>query len=181
MEMSSRHKEREVAARVERAQGFALSRKLIVLANILKRSAGARYRRLLGLPGVDWGVIAILGECAPRTLNDLADAMGLDKTQISRSVSNLVERGYVNRSVNPRNQREVLITLSSTGKAAETTIRKAAMAANQTLLDGMTPSERKKLEQQLNLLTSRAEKMLGAQQEFDAATRSEESGLSADR
>jgi len=172
--MNSRDRSRLAITKPQKTQRFVLSRKVMVLANILKRAAGARYRRLLGLPAGEWGVIAQLGERAPRSLNDLADAMGLDKTQISRSVSSLVERGLVTRANNPINHREVLIGLSLKGAAAEAVIRKAGSVANEVLLEGLTSVDRKALEEQLNIFTSRAERLLAAEQDRDLTAQSDD-------
>jgi DNA-binding MarR family transcriptional regulator len=172
--MNSRDRSRQAITKPQKTQRFVLSRKVMVLANILKRAAGARYRRLLGLPPGEWGVIAQLGERAPRSLNDLADAMGLDKTQISRSVSSLVERGLVTRANNPTNHREVLIGLSLKGAAAEAVIRKAGSVANEVLLEGLTSVDRIALEEQLNIFTSRAERLLAAEQDRDLTAQSDD-------
>jgi DNA-binding MarR family transcriptional regulator len=138
----------------------------MTLANLLKRGAGVRYRRLLGLPQGEWGVIAQLGARAPRTLGDLAAGMGLDITQISRSVSDLVERGLVTRSPNPLNNREVLIALSRKGEAANAVIVDAGFRVNETLLEGLSDRERTALEALLVLFTERAERLLASEQEM---------------
>lgn len=143
---------------------FVLSRKVMVLANLLKRGAGIRYRRLLGLPVGEWGVIAQLGERAPRTLSDLAGGMGLDNTQISRSVSNLVDRGLVTRIPNPKNNREILIALSRKGKTANAIVREAGSAVNEALLEGLNSDERAAIADQLECFTKRAERLLAAEQ-----------------
>lgn len=143
---------------------FVLSRKVMTLANLLKRGAGNRYRRLLGLPQGEWGVIAQLGARSPRTLGDIAAGMGLDITQISRSVSSLVERGLVTRSSNPLNNREVLIALSRKGEAANAVIVDAGSRVNETLLEGLSDSERTFLEALLTRFTERAEYMLALEQ-----------------
>lgn len=163
--MATGPRAREVV-RSKKAGTFAVSRQLVVLANILKRSEGARYRRLLGLSGSDWGVIAQLGERAPRTLNDLADSMGVDKTQISRSVASLVERGLLNRDMNPEDQREVRITLTRAGLDTEAVIRQGVGQVNRTLLQGLSQSQREILEQQLDMFMARAEEMLHNEQEL---------------
>jgi DNA-binding MarR family transcriptional regulator len=149
----------------KRLPTFVLSRKVMTLANLLKRAAGNRYRRLLGLRQAEWGVIAQLGARAPRTLGDLAAGMGLDATQISRSVSDLVERGLVTRSSNPRNNREVLIALSRKGEAANAVIVDAGSRVNETLLEGLTDHERTVLEALLILFTERAERLLASELE----------------
>jgi DNA-binding MarR family transcriptional regulator len=149
----------------KRMPRFVLSRKVMTLANLLKRGAGNRYRRLLGLRQAEWGVIAQLGERAPRTLGDLAAGMGLDATQISRSVSDLVERGLVTRSSNPLNNREVLIALTRKGEAANAVIVDAGSRVNEILLEGLSDSERAALEALLIRFTERAERLLASEQE----------------
>ncbi|MDQ8730026.1 MarR family winged helix-turn-helix transcriptional regulator [Bradyrhizobium sp. LHD-71] len=162
-----RHLQLRPAAREQPT--FVLSRKIMILANLLKRAAGIRYRRLLGLPQGEWGVIAQLGERAPRTLGDLAAGMGLDITQISRSVSNLVERGLVTRSPNPFNNREVLIALTRRGEAANATIVAAGSQVNEVLLEAMPASERAELAELLLRFTERAERLLASDQAMDAS------------
>jgi len=154
----------------KRPPAFVLSRKVMTLANLLKRGAGNRYRRLLGLPQGEWGVIAQLGARAPRTLGDLAAAMGLDITQISRSVSSLVERGLVTRSLNPHNNREVLIALSRKGEAANAVIVDAGSRVNEILLEGLSDRERTALEALLVRFTERAERLLASEQETNDST-----------
>src|SRR5436190_4231764 len=102
---------REIRTRSRQAGGssqttFVLSRRVMMLANLLRRAATLRYRRLLDLKPGEWGIVAQLGERAPRSLIDLADAMGLDKAQISRGVSSLVRQRLVTRKTNPHNSRE---------------------------------------------------------------------------
>jgi len=74
-----------------------LSYRLHVVANLLSRGAAMRYRREFGVSLWEWRTVALLGAQAPRSLNDLAAAAGLDKSQMSRVVAGLVERGIVAR------------------------------------------------------------------------------------
>jgi DNA-binding MarR family transcriptional regulator len=141
-----------------------LSQRIMVLANLLKRAAAIRYRRLLDLRPGEWGIVAQLGERAPRNLNDLATSMGLDKAQISRGVSRLVKLGFVTRKPNPHNSREILIALTRKGDAAFETILDAAAAVNVTLLAVVTPRQRQELEQLLELFTTRAGTLLANEQ-----------------
>src|ERR1039457_4187441 len=71
--------------------------KILLLANLLSRSATARYRKLLGLPQVEWRIIALLGNMPPINLTELSHRAGLDKSQICRGVNNLVRRKLVVR------------------------------------------------------------------------------------
>lgn len=136
----------------------------MMLANLLRRAATLRYRRLLDLKPGEWGIVAQLGERAPRSLIDLADAMGLDKGQISRGVSSLVSQGLVTRKTNPRNSREVLIALTPRGSAANRTILEAGGRANEILLEGLAQNQRRELAELLNLFVRRAKSVLDDEQ-----------------
>ena len=153
---------------------FVLSRRVMMLANLLRRAATLRYRRLLELKPGEWGIVAQLGERAPRSLIDLADAMGLDKAQISRSVSSLVRQGLVTRKTNPGNSREVLIALTARGNAANQTILEAGGIANEALLAGLTATERNELAELLKRFTERAQRLLSDEQALGPADDSED-------
>ena len=150
--------------RLAPAPDLILARRVLTLANLLKRAATVRYRRLLDLRPGEWGIVAQLGERAPRNLNDLAASMGLDKAQISRSVSSLVKQGLVTRKPNPRSNREILLALSPKGNAAYAVILKASAAANEVLLAGLAPKERRALGELLARFTHRAQTLLTGEQ-----------------
>src|SRR5262245_9789240 len=69
--------------------------KILLLGNLVGRSATIRYRRLLGLPQVSWRIVALLGAQPPMTLLELAARAGIDKGQVSNGVSDLVRRKLV--------------------------------------------------------------------------------------
>ena len=99
-----------------------MSSRLMVLANLLKRGAILRYKRLAGLSSVEFGLVASLGRRPPMSVIRLAEAVGMDKGQISRALAGLVSRKLVARAVNPRDNREVLVSLTRTGLAAHDAI-----------------------------------------------------------
>jgi DNA-binding MarR family transcriptional regulator len=96
--------------------------------------------------------------------------MGLDKAQISRSVSSLVRQGFATRKVNPRNSREILIALTPRGAGAYRTIVKAGARANEFLLAATDAKERARLRRQLDLFTTRAVVLLAREQTLGPAT-----------
>src|SRR5258708_18166139 len=151
-------------ARTAPAPDLILSRRVLTLANLLKRAATVRYRRLLDLRPGEWGIVAQLGERAPRNLVDLAASMGLDKAQISRGVSGLVKQRLVTRKTNPDNNREILLALTPQGSAAYAVILKASAAANEVLLAGVAPKERRALGELLARFTHRAQTLLTQEQ-----------------
>jgi len=149
---------------IAQAPDRLVSRKILILANLLRRSAALRYRRLLRLAGVEWGLVAHLGLGMPQTLNQIAYGMGLEKAQLSRAVSKLARRGLVSKQINPQNNREVLISLTREGWRNHDTIRSAGEAANDRLLVEFTDRTRDLLFGQLERLTSRARVLLQSEQ-----------------
>src|SRR5512138_3594957 len=59
-----------------------MSSRLMVLANLLRRGAMLRYKRLAGLSSVEFGLVASLGRRPPMSVVRLAEAVGMDKGQI---------------------------------------------------------------------------------------------------
>src|SRR5262245_46915602 len=88
-----------------------VSYRLHTVANLLSRGAAMRYRREFGVSLWEWRTIALLGAEAPQSLNALARAAGLDKSQMSRVVAGLIERGIVSRDADERDGRGVQLSL----------------------------------------------------------------------
>jgi DNA-binding MarR family transcriptional regulator len=139
--------------------------KIIVAANLIGRSASLRYRRLLGLPRLEWRILALLGERPPCSLNELARRAGLDKSQISRGVASLVRRSLVRRVPSRRSQREVELSLSRKGLDSYRRLIATALARNEELLAGFSPAERAMLDQLLDRLVARARQLLSQDQD----------------
>jgi DNA-binding MarR family transcriptional regulator len=140
-----------------------ISSRLMVLANLLKRGAILRYKRLAGLSSVEFGLVASLGRQQPMSVARLADAVGMDKGQISRALAELVSRKLVARAVNPRDNREVLVSLTRTGLIAHETIVAGALERNQRLVERLSKDEVAVLLGHIDLLTDTAAKMLEAE------------------
>jgi DNA-binding MarR family transcriptional regulator len=143
-----------------------MSSRLMVLANFLKRGAILRYKRLAGLSSVEFGLVASLGRRPPMSVVRLAEAVGQDKGQISRALAGLVSRKLVDRRVNPRDNREVLVSLTRTGLAAHDAIVTGAQERNRRLLEQLDGDEVTMLLAHIERLTHKAEKMLALEKEL---------------
>jgi DNA-binding MarR family transcriptional regulator len=142
-----------------------MSSRLMVLANLLKRGAILRYKRLAGLSSVEFGLVASLGRRPPMSVVRLAEAIGMDKGQISRALAGLVSRKLVSRAVNPRDNREVLVCLTRTGLIAHETIVAGALERNQRLLEQLGEGELAVLLAHIDRLTDTAAQMLDAEKD----------------
>ena len=143
-----------------------MSSRLMVLANLLKRGAILRYKRLTGLSSVEFGLVASLGRRPPMSVVRLAEAVGMDKGQISRALAVLVSRKLVAKAVNPRDNREVLISLTRSGLAAHDAIVAGAKERNQRLLEQLDRDEVEMLLDHIDRLTRKAEAMLAVEKEL---------------
>lgn len=137
-----------------------VSQRILVLSNLLRRAAGLRYRRLVGLQPGEWGVLAELGHHAPCTLNALSERIGVDKTQLSRTVARLIARGLVRRRPNPRDNRALRLSLSPQGAACCAAIMRAGAAANRSLLADLSAREQEKLVDLITRMSVQARELL---------------------
>ena len=143
-----------------------LSSRLMVLANLLKRGAILRYKRLTGLSSVEFGLVASLGRRSPMSVARLAEAVGMDKGQISRALAGLVSRKLVARAANPKDSREVLVRLTRSGLAIHDAIVAGGRERNARLSDGLSEAELATLLCQIDGLTEKAADMLAAEKEL---------------
>ena len=142
-----------------------LSSRLMVLANLLKRGAILRYKRLAGLSSVEFGLVASLGRRPPMSVARLAEAVGQDKGQISRALAGLVSRKLIAKSANPNDSREVLVSLTKAGLAAHDAIVAGAQERNRRLLQQLSNEELEALLLQIDRLTATAAEMLDGERE----------------
>ena len=134
-----------------------LSYRLHRVANLLSRGAEMRYRREFGVSLWEWRTVALLGGAAePQSLNDLARAAGMDKSQMSRVVSGLTLRKMVLRGTDEEDGRGIRLSLTASGKALYQKLIRAAAERNEAFLGCLTAKERACLEQAMTKLAQEA-------------------------
>lgn len=85
--------------------------------------------------------------------NDLAQRLRLEKSTTSRLVTQLINRGWAERSSAPEDKRGVLVQLTPAGVNAAAQLAKARAARFSTLLDRVPPGERADVLRALATLT----------------------------
>jgi DNA-binding MarR family transcriptional regulator len=133
-----------------------LSYRIHRVANMMSRSAGARYRVGFDVSLAEWRTIALLGAEAPLSLNELAREAGLDKGQISRVISGLADRGLVLRELANEGGRTVRLTLTRPGQALYRSLISAATERNNAFLACLSAEERLHLDSALEKLATLA-------------------------
>ncbi len=89
-----------------------LSGKLVLLGNLLLRSASARYRDRLGLRNEEWRILALLGSEERLPLTELARRAGLRKSQLSRGAAQLLRKDLLHRIASSADAREARLHLT---------------------------------------------------------------------
>ena len=138
-----------------------LSYRLHLVANLLSRGAELRYRREFGVSLWEWRTVALLGAVTePLSLNHLAHAAGIHKSQMSRVVSGLTRRKLVVRATNADDGRGVHLTLSKAGRKLYDGLIGAAAERDAAFRSCLTSNEKAILEKALSKLAGQAREFI---------------------
>lgn len=140
-----------------------LAYRLHRLANLASSSAALRYRREFDVSLAEWRSIALLGAEAPLSLNALARAAGLHKSQVSRVVSGLVARGLARRDPDRQDARGVSLALTTEGRRLYRRLIAAATERDDRLRGVLSRSERDLLGAILDRLDAEALSLVRAE------------------
>jgi DNA-binding MarR family transcriptional regulator len=92
-------------------------------------------------------------------LSDLADAEGINPTQLSRAVAHLVETGLVERSADEGDRRAAWLKPTAAGRKLTERIRRERTDALTLALEGLEPAERERIAVALHALEHLAEEL----------------------
>lgn len=95
----------------------------------------------------------VLGRGVPLTQQMLAEELRLDKSTTSRLVTQLIDRGWVEREVNPADRREFRLGLTEQGRKLFGQVSQAATAKFGELWAEIPPDKRAQVLESLELLT----------------------------
>jgi DNA-binding MarR family transcriptional regulator len=140
---------------------FRLNRLAAEVSNALAAEYQARYG--LDIPG--WRVLATLGfRNEPCSAQYVADCTRTHKSTISRAVTALMQRQYIERVENEQDRREFRLRLTRKGRALYEELFPRLLQREQDILACLSPQERRdlaallgKLENGLNLLQTSEE------------------------
>lgn len=138
-----------------------LSYRLHQVANLLSRGAEMRYRREFGVSLWEWRSVALLGGAAEaQSLNELARAAGMDKSQMSRVVAGLTKKKIVVRETDANDGRGIRLSLTKSGQALYRKLIGAAAERNSAFLGCLTAKERASLEAIMTKLSHEARTLI---------------------
>ncbi len=134
--------------------------RLSVLQQEVSRLIATAYAEKYGLMRHDWRVMAALGNDQPLTANEICRRTNMDKVQVSRAISRLLNRTLVARVQDTGDRRRWILRLTRTGEETYRDIVPAARAREAELLTVLSPAERRQLDGLIDKLYRRANQLL---------------------
>ena len=111
----------------------------------------------LGLNVSRHRALSSIERLAPCTMRELAEFVAVDRTTLTRTVDQLAGAGFVERATPREDRRQVVLTLTSAGKAACRRSLQAIYRVNRELLEGMGDAQQRALARGLDRLLARLE------------------------
>jgi len=132
-----------------------LAARIYALATSLRRSAGESFKRSLGLSSTEWPIVATLS-VGPASFATLCDRLSRDKGQLSRDVAALVERGFLVKRRDGRDQRQLVLDLNRENAAFVEEVLRISHQRDGILWDGINQVEKEILLRLLSKLYDHA-------------------------
>lgn len=130
--------------------------RLATLAKEISAAFAQTYESRFGITIPQWRVMSALGNFPDCSASHVAEYSNLDKVQVSRAVTGLVEMGFVERSLDSRDRRNSVLRLSEQGQAIYLQIVPVARDFEARFIETLTPEETAQLDNLLAKLMKQA-------------------------
>jgi DNA-binding MarR family transcriptional regulator len=130
-----------------------------VIGKLSRRLRPTPTARAAGLTPTRISVLLTVVREGPLRLADLADAEGINPTQLSRAIAHLVESGLVERAADEGDRRAAWLKPTAAGRKLAERIRKERTDALNAALAGLDPAERERVVSALSALEHLAEQL----------------------
>ncbi|HTN14722.1 MAG TPA: MarR family transcriptional regulator [Sphingomonadaceae bacterium] len=125
---------------------------LLLLAKMIDRISARQLHSAYGLSLAQWRVLAFVCTAGPASASEIGAAGEIDRAEISRAVTRLVESGFVLREQAQNNRRRLIISATPEGEAEYRKIRDERRAYFQSIMGAIPEDERVRFAQQLEAM-----------------------------
>jgi DNA-binding MarR family transcriptional regulator len=120
--------------------------RLIFMLSKVQHRLGSYLKKEIKNRGVELspgqiGILFVLDRERQTTMGNLSQTLEIDNAAITRLVDKLEKKALVERSINPDNRRQILITITTKGLNRAAVVKKIAKAANSKIKEGFTEEE----------------------------------------
>ena len=131
-----------------------LSFKISVLYRLMVRRSARYLNSTQDLSVAEWWTIGQLAVHSPCTVSTLVEITQNDKAQVSRSATELAQKGLVRKEENPNDKRSSLLYLTDKGRALYEEIIPVRQKTQNLLLNQLTEEELAVTERAIKKLTN---------------------------
>lgn len=132
-----------------------------VIGHLSRALRATRSGRDAALTPTRISLMLSIDRTGPIRLSELGESEGINPTMLSRSVTQLVEAGLVERTSDSADRRAAWVQATDAGHALAERMRQERTEAINTALAGLVPSERRMLEQAIPALEALAHELRG--------------------
>jgi DNA-binding MarR family transcriptional regulator len=134
--------------------------RLSVAANMASRLIARAYEDRFGLTVPQWRLLAVLGQEAPLTQQQLCGRTVMDKVTVMRAAQGLLKRRLVKRLPNERDGRSHRLVMLPAGERLYAEVAPMALQYEAVLLRQLDASEIQQLHQWLRHLQNTASRLI---------------------
>lgn len=145
-----------------------LSYRLNVVSESAAKIVSRVYEREVDLTLRELRVLRTVGSTPGIAHTEMVDRVLFEKSLVSRLVSGLVKKSYLQRQIDPNDARRLALTLTKKGTAILRKADKLGLAMNQAWLSALSPAEQKSLDVHLEKLLAGLAKLA---EEFDTGSK----------
>lgn len=142
-------------ATVEDLLNYRLSTLLAASGAMVTRLCEGRY----GITRREWRLICLLAVHGPMAPSDLATRAHLERSRVSRHITDLVGKTFLARVRVPEDGRRALVALTASGNQLYRELFPRSVRLNNMLLQALEPGEMAIVDRVLSRLTEHAEQL----------------------
>lgn len=133
--------------------------RISVTAEIVSRLFANRYEERFGVTIPEWRVLAVVAESGPITTQSVIERTRMDRVRVSRAAISLTERQFLERTLDPKDQRAFILKLSPQGQDVYSKIVPLAFEMQDALTGFLSSDERTQLYSILEKLSACAQRI----------------------